>query len=780
MKRLLLLPALFFALVAHAQTPTLKVIDSTPANGATSVSTAGAIDVSFTFNEPLESLSHALDLVTLVGGGDIDDLEASLSADKKTLTFELAHRADTDYLWIVSGSYLVDPECAEDQGAQTEIVSMQEPYILHYTTSGSMGVYTVSGTVDASGASAAKTALSVGTLNLGKIYTLSPRKATPQVSTSSTATPQASVGMALPLARQTRLSTSAAEVGGSLVLLVHTDNPNPDLEENARIAGAAVVGADGSYTVSHVHPGSYLAVAMSDFQFGKALDLSLIGLIDQFLIGTYDDNDPDPDPNVINITSGSLSGIDITMRPVSSYAVTMEEAEADAQDLAETLTSESNLTLLGASSFLMDSDGKSPFWTFDYAVPPTEEDLITVARLAFLTYSDGATSDASDFDPFPASYKTPAEVLTALNADSRVQAFMSTLGAKKTTIAVLGGDAYLYGDPFAMAHADKNLWQVTILALGNALDLYSSVALSGYVDAETGAIVDVLTFPNEPFAYTSTTRAAANVVLESASPTSLFHVFAYDVDPSTGKAQAWSHDYFADPTEIFAARVTMSGVISLAYPIFTNGLPAGVATVPANPAPLADALALADEKVGDEVRAKLGNNYVISVEGGYAQFLLASDTNILNDLPNLASTPVWVISYETLVFDETDCSFEDTVTAAVIIDMETGAYIKELGYSIPIPNEPDDDIAFDTGLGAGFPNPFATEATIPFSLVSASNVSLKVYDVLGREVATLVDGLVPAGKQTARWNATGHPSGVYFVRLTVDGATYTQKIVLRK
>jgi len=70
-------------------------------------------------------------------------------------------------------------------------------------------------------------------------------------------------------------------------------------------------------------------------------------------------------------------------------------------------------------------------------------------------------------------------------------------------------------------------------------------------------------------------------------------------------------------------------------------------------------------------------------------------------------------------------------------------------------------------LEQNFPNPFNPSTTISFSLPSRSVVSLKVFDLLGREVATIVSEELPAGNYSRQWNAMGLPSGVYFYRLSI-------------
>jgi hypothetical protein len=67
-------------------------------------------------------------------------------------------------------------------------------------------------------------------------------------------------------------------------------------------------------------------------------------------------------------------------------------------------------------------------------------------------------------------------------------------------------------------------------------------------------------------------------------------------------------------------------------------------------------------------------------------------------------------------------------------------------------------------LEQNYPNPFNPSTTINFDLPEAANVSLIVYDVLGREVAELAKGLYDAGYHSTKWNAQGVASSVYFAR----------------
>ena len=71
-------------------------------------------------------------------------------------------------------------------------------------------------------------------------------------------------------------------------------------------------------------------------------------------------------------------------------------------------------------------------------------------------------------------------------------------------------------------------------------------------------------------------------------------------------------------------------------------------------------------------------------------------------------------------------------------------------------------------LDQNYPNPFNPSTVIAYRLPADSRVTLKVYDLLGREIASLVDGLVPAGSHSVTWNAASYGSGVYFARLSAS------------
>ena len=78
------------------------------------------------------------------------------------------------------------------------------------------------------------------------------------------------------------------------------------------------------------------------------------------------------------------------------------------------------------------------------------------------------------------------------------------------------------------------------------------------------------------------------------------------------------------------------------------------------------------------------------------------------------------------------------------------------------------------------PNPFNASVTLDFTLPQAGDITISVFDVTGKTVATLFDGPHSSGTGTVTWNAENIPSGVYFARLESGGAVQTRKLLLVK
>ena len=78
-------------------------------------------------------------------------------------------------------------------------------------------------------------------------------------------------------------------------------------------------------------------------------------------------------------------------------------------------------------------------------------------------------------------------------------------------------------------------------------------------------------------------------------------------------------------------------------------------------------------------------------------------------------------------------------------------------------------------LSQNFPNPFNPSTKIKYSVPEVSFITIIIYDLLGSEVATLVNEEKPVGTYELNWNAANLPSGVYFYRLQAGSFVQTKK-----
>jgi hypothetical protein len=83
-------------------------------------------------------------------------------------------------------------------------------------------------------------------------------------------------------------------------------------------------------------------------------------------------------------------------------------------------------------------------------------------------------------------------------------------------------------------------------------------------------------------------------------------------------------------------------------------------------------------------------------------------------------------------------------------------------------------------LYQNYPNPFNPETSFRFILPAAEYVNLKIYDLLGREQAILIEGRLTSGEHSISWNASSLPSGIYFYQLKTTTSTQTKKLLLLK
>ena len=88
-------------------------------------------------------------------------------------------------------------------------------------------------------------------------------------------------------------------------------------------------------------------------------------------------------------------------------------------------------------------------------------------------------------------------------------------------------------------------------------------------------------------------------------------------------------------------------------------------------------------------------------------------------------------------------------------------------------------------LGQNYPNPFNPSTSIPFTLSQSTNVTVTVYDITGRQIKRITEGMLASGGHTVTWDSIDEsgafvPSGVYFIRLRVGDQIQVRKMILTR
>ena len=154
---------------------------------------------------------------------------------------------------------------------------------------------------------------------------------------------------------------------------------------------------------------------------------------------------------------------------------------------------------------------------------------------------------------------------------------------------------------------------------------------------------------------------------------------------------------------------------------------------------------------------------------------------------NSQGDPLWTRTYGGSAVEEARC-VQQTADGGYVLAGYTesfGAggydfYLVKTGPDIA-PAEPlKNPFPTDYALSPSWPNPFNPMTMIRYDVRKTGHVSLRVFDLLGREVATLVQGTIPAGSYTIAWDAADFPSGIYFCRMEAADFVQTRKMLLVK
>lgn len=123
---------------------------------------------------------------------------------------------------------------------------------------------------------------------------------------------------------------------------------------------------------------------------------------------------------------------------------------------------------------------------------------------------------------------------------------------------------------------------------------------------------------------------------------------------------------------------------------------------------------------------------------------------------------------------------KNDVNGFVVVAVDIHNNVSEASTPVLASIDDESGVPLEFALSQNYPNPFNPSTVIDYQLPVFGDVRLAVYDVLGREVAVLVNGAMPAGSYSATFDATNLASGVYMYRLQAAGQIFTRRMTLMK
>jgi hypothetical protein len=156
-------------------------------------------------------------------------------------------------------------------------------------------------------------------------------------------------------------------------------------------------------------------------------------------------------------------------------------------------------------------------------------------------------------------------------------------------------------------------------------------------------------------------------------------------------------------------------------------------------------------------------------------------------LTNNTAAGTWSSSDATQPF--TDALLRELVKGRLYLNAHTstnpggeirGQVIGSTGVATSVEQQSSTEIPSEFQLSQNYPNPFNPSTNIEFRLSEFAFVSLRIFNILGQQVATLINETRPAGVYKLRWDASSLPSGIYFYQLRAGSFVGTKKLVFEK
>ena len=168
------------------------------------------------------------------------------------------------------------------------------------------------------------------------------------------------------------------------------------------------------------------------------------------------------------------------------------------------------------------------------------------------------------------------------------------------------------------------------------------------------------------------------------------------------------------------------------------------------------------------------------------EFRISLDSLLIDDDVRLVPANVTRTPFEPMIHDNDGGTWEGQLTLSTTNDDNAHSTCEVwsntwIGDRSTLGIDGDGGIIpYEFALFNNYPNPFNPITTIKFSIPETQQATLKIYNLMGREVVTLIDQELHPGYHTTKWNAGSMASGVYFYRLISGKESLKQKMILLK
>lgn len=287
--------------------------------------------------------------------------------------------------------------------------------------------------------------------------------------------------------------------------------------------------------------------------------------------------------------------------------------------------------------------------------------------------------------------------------------------------------------------------------------------------------VNLSFFKISPYTFAEARTIADSLAMNLPSDRQLKRINGWDMD-TTGKSQSWEFAYTTNGnTTGYTIRVSsFSSNTEPMDPGYFNWMK-DLRTLPNSSSAASSVTVMANVEAagGKQVRLQPHSDTLeFRMEASLADQNNSEFSNLVPDMNQF----YWGVSYS-LQYQKEPNRSEQVSGMRYLCDFSTGAVINS-GPILFVNESNEGPVAF--GLSQNYPNPFNPATKINFNLPSSEFTTLKIYTLLGQEVATLISERKDAGEYTVHFDGHNVPSGIYFYQLRSGNYIETKKMALIK